>query len=109
MKCLKVQNRLGVKLIETLQDQVDESILPKRLKDTALHNIMESIRRKIGSLINIGSNKVCIVSLTKFYNYIKFTYLNNFLKINKKGKMLMTKHLNFVGGLRQRIIRYHEY
>ena len=47
---------------------------------------MESIRRKIVSLINSGSNKVCIASLAKFYNFLKLCYLKSFSK-----KMLMTK------------------
>ena len=43
------------KLIETLQEQVNGSILFKWLVDTVLFiNIMESIRRKIVSLINLG-------------------------------------------------------
>ena len=72
MKCIKKQNRLGAKLIiETLQGQVDESILLKRLEDTALHKHYGVNQKKIVSLINLGSNKVCVVSLTKFNNFLK--------------------------------------
>ena len=41
-------------LIETLQDQLNEFILPKRLEIQLCINIIESINRKIVSLINIG-------------------------------------------------------
>ena len=34
---------------------------------------MESIRRKIVSLENVGSNKVCVVSLTNFFNFLKLS------------------------------------
>ena len=66
---------------------------------------MESVRRKIGSLINLGSNKVSVVRLTTFYNFLKLCLLKSFSKNNlKKWKMLMTKKIfNFVG-LRQRVI-----
>ena len=50
-------------------------------------NIMESIRRKIVSLINSGSNKVCVVSLTKFYNFLKLYYCQIRIE-NKVGKKL---------------------
>ena len=59
------------KLIETLQDQVNGSILFKRLKEQLCINIIELIRRMIASLINVGSNKVGVASLTKFYNFLK--------------------------------------
>ena len=41
---------------------------------------MESIRRKFVSLINLGSNKVCVVSLTIFFNYFKLCLLKSFSK-----------------------------
>ena len=43
-------------------------------------NIMESIRRKIGSFISLGSNKVCDVSLTIFFNFLKLCLLKSFSK-----------------------------
>ena len=43
MKCIKEQNKSETKLLtEALQDQVNESILLKRLEDTALHKILWS-------------------------------------------------------------------
>ena len=68
---------------------VNESILFKRLIDNVFINIMELIRRKIVSFINSGSNKVCVASLTKFYNFLKLCYLKSFSKkkiIIKKWK-----------------------
>ena len=65
-------------------------------------NIMESIRRKIVSLINLGSNKVCVVSLTNFFlNFLKLCLLKSFSK-KKKKKMKNANDqnfFNFVGGL----------
>ena len=53
---------------------------------------MKSIRRKIVSLINLGSNKVCVVSLTKIFIFFNYVNLNRFLKNNlNKWKMQMTK------------------
>ena len=50
-------------------------------------NIMESIRREIVSLISFGSNKVCVVSLTNFFYFIKLCLLKSFSKkIIKKMK-----------------------
>ena len=72
---------------------------------------MESIRRKIVSLINSGSNKVCVASLTKFYNFLKLVNLISFLreKIKKNKKVKNANDQNFFnfvgGGLRQRVIR----
>ena len=69
---------------------------------------MESIRRKIVSLISLGSNKVCVVSLTIFYNFLKLCLLKSFSKkIIKKMKNANDQNFyNFVGGgLRQRVIR----
>ena len=62
---------------------------------------MESIRRKIASLISLGSSKVCVVSLTNFFNFLKLFLLKSFSKkIIKKWKMLMTKISSiFWGGL----------
>ena len=40
---------------------------------------MESIRRKIVNLINLGSNKVCVVSLTFFY-FLKLCLLKSYSK-----------------------------
>ena len=57
-------------------------------------NIMESIRRKIVSLINSGLSKVCVVSLTKFYNFLKLCLLNIIFK-----KMLMIEISSFLWGL----------
>ena len=64
-------------------------------------NIMESIRRKIVSLINLGSNKVCVVSLTNFFLiFLNYVYLNLFRKNNfKKMKNANDQNFfNFVGG-----------
>ena len=36
---------------------------------------MESIRIKIVSLISLGSNKVCVVSLANFYYFLKLCLL----------------------------------
>ena len=49
---------------------------------------MESIRRKIVIKINLGSNKVFVVSLTKFFNFLKLCKLNIIFekKINKIKK-----------------------
>ena len=66
---------------------------------------MESIRRKIVSLINLGSNKVCVVSLTIFFLFYKLCLLKSFSKkIIKKMKNANDQNFfNFVGeGLRQR-------
>ena len=57
-------------LIDTLQDQLNEFILLKLLADNALHKHMESIRTKTFSLINLGSNKVCVVSLTNILIFL---------------------------------------
>ena len=63
-------------------------------------NIMESITRKIGSLINLGSNKVCVVSLIIFLIFLNYVYLNLFRKNNKKMKNPNDQNFfNFVGGL----------
>ena len=35
-------------------------------------NTMESIRREIASLINLGSNKACVVSLIKLKKLFKY-------------------------------------
>ena len=59
------------KSIETLLDQLNEYISLKRLEDKLCIDIMESIRRKFVILINLGSNKVFVVNLTKFYNFLK--------------------------------------
>ena len=70
---------------------------------------MESIRRKFVSLISLGSNKVCVVSLTIFFIFLYYAYLNLFRKKNnlEKLKMLMTKISSILWrGLRQRAIRY---
>ena len=70
----------------------------KDLKIQLWINIMESIRRKISSLINLGSNKVCVVSLTKFYNFLKLCRLKSFSKeFNKKN--VMDKFCSFLWGL----------
>ena len=72
LKCIKVQNRSGTKLIYwELQDQVNGSILFKWLVDNDLHKHLESIRRKIVIKVNVGSNKVCAVSFKKSYNFPK--------------------------------------
>ena len=48
---------------------------------------MELIRRKIVNLINLGSNKVCVVSLTNFFNFLKLCLLKFFSKkIIKKNE-----------------------
>ena len=61
---------------------------------------MESIRRKIVSLINLGSNKVCVVSLTNFFNFLKLCLLKSFSKkiIKKKKNANDQNFFNFVGG-----------
>ena len=73
---------------------------------------MESIRRKIVSLINSGSNKVCVVNLTNFLIFLNYVNLNQFWKkiIKKNEKCKWPKFLQFCGGLdkgglRQRVIR----
>ena len=44
---------------------------------------MESIIKKIVSLINLGSNKVCFVSLTNFLIiFLNYVYINLFRKYN---------------------------
>ena len=60
---------------------------------------MESIRRKIVSKINLGSNKVCVVSLTNFY-FLKLCLLKSFSKkIIYKMKNANDQNLfDFVGG-----------
>ena len=71
---------------------------------------MESIRRRIVSLINLGSNKVCVVSLTIFLIiFLNYIYLNLFRKKNFNLKNANDQNFfNFVGGgLRQRVIRYN--
>ena len=62
-------------------------------------NIMESIRRKIVSLINLGSHKFCVVSLTIFLIFLNYVYLNLFRKKNfKKMKNANDQNFfNFVG------------
>ena len=66
---------------------------------------MESVRRKIGSLINLGSNKVSVVRFATFYNFLKLCLLKSFSKNNlKKWKMLMTEISSILWGLRQRVI-----
>ena len=110
MKCIKVQNQSGTKPIRWDSSRSIKWIyfVKKRLVDNALHkNIMESIRRKIVSLISLGSNKVCVVSLTIFFNFLKLCLLKSLSKKNyfKKWKMLITKISSILGGLRQRGIR----
>ena len=62
-------------------------------------NIMESIRRKIVSLISLGSNKVCVVSLTIFFYFLKLCLLKSFSKKNlKKMIMLMTEISSILWG-----------
>ena len=64
---------------------------------------MESIRRKIVSLLNLGSNKVCIVSLTKFSNFF-FNYVNLNHFREKKENLNDQNFFNFVGeGLDKRL------
>ena len=46
---------------------VNKSILFKLLVDNALHKHYGINQKKIVSLINLGSNKVCVVSLTNFF------------------------------------------
>ena len=60
---------------------------------------MESIRRKIVSLINLGSNKVWVVRLTKFYILLNYVNLNHFQKKIKIKKINANDQnfLNFVG------------
>ena len=79
----------------------------KRLVDNALHKHYGINQKKIVSLINSGSNKVCVTSLTKFYNFLKLCKLKSFSKkIIKKMKNNNDQNFfNFVG-LRQRVIRY---
>ena len=47
---------------------------------------MESIRRKIVSLIILGSYKVCVVSLTNFLNFLKLYLLKSKIKIILKNE-----------------------
>ena len=64
-------------------------------------NIKESIRRKNVSKINLGSNKVCVVSLIIFFNFLKLCLFKSFSKkIIKKMKNANDQNFfNFVGGL----------
>ena len=41
-----------------------------------------SIRRKYVRLINVGSNKVCVVSLTNFLIFLNYVNLNQFWEKN---------------------------
>ena len=61
---------------------------------------MESIRRKNVSLINLGSNKVCVASLTIFLIFFNYVYFNHFRKkYYKKLKNANDQNFfNFVGG-----------
>ena len=61
---------------------------------------MESIRIKIVSLISLGSNKVCAVSLTIFYNFLKLCLFKSFSKklIKKMKNANDQNFFNFVGG-----------
>ena len=60
---------------------------------------MESIRIKIVSLISLGSNKVCVVSLTIFYNFLKLCLLKSFSKKKLKKRKISNDQnfFNFVG------------
>ena len=66
----KIDQNLS-KSIETRHDQVNESILPKGFEDTALHKHYGINQKKDVSKINVGSNKVYVVSLTNFFNFLK--------------------------------------
>ena len=71
MKCIKVQNLSGTKLInETLQDQLNESILFKRLENTALHKHYGVNQKKDCQPRKFWINKVCVVSLTNFLIFL---------------------------------------
>ena len=61
---------------------------------------MESIRRKIDCFINLESNKVCVVSLTNFFNFLKLCLLKSFSKkiIKKMKNANDQSFFNFVGG-----------
>ena len=57
---------------------------------------MESIRRKIVSLINVGSKIVCVASITKFLIFLNYVNLNHFRqKIIKKEKCKWPTFLQF--------------
>ena len=60
---------------------------------------MESITRKIVNLISLGSNKVCVVSLTIFFNFLKLCLLKSLSKkkIKKMKNANDQNFFNFVG------------
>ena len=79
---------------------VNESILFKRLVDNAFYKNYEINQKKNISLINSGSNKFCVTSLTKFYNFLKLCYLKYFFEKKNNTKMKNANDqnfLNFVG------------
>ena len=48
---------------------------------------MESIRRRLSVSKKLGSNKVCVVCLTKLKNkFLNYVYLNLFWKNNSKNE-----------------------
>ena len=61
---------------------------------------MESIKEKIVNIINLGSNKVCVVSLTNFINFLILSLLNIIFerKNFKKMKMQMTEISSILWG-----------
>ena len=72
----------------------------KRLVDNALYKHYGINQNKNCQLINLGSNKVCVVSLTIFYNFLQLCLLKSFSKkIIKKMKNANDQNFfNFVGG-----------
>ena len=75
--------------------------MPKRLEDTALHKHYGVNQKKDCQPINLGSNKVCVVSLTKFYKFFKLCLLNIIFEkiILKNEKCKWPKFLQFCEGL----------
>ena len=68
MKCIKEQNQSGIKWINWDSSRPNNgSILPKRLEDTALHKHYGVNQKKDCQPYKFKINKVCIVSLTKFF------------------------------------------
>ena len=72
IECTKVQIRLEQsELSEALQEHLNEFILTKKLEEAVLRRHYGIRQTKDCQSINLESNKVGVVSLTKFYNFLK--------------------------------------
>ena len=60
---------------------------------------MESIRRKIVSKINFGSNKFVLLVLQNVIIFLNFVHLNHFREKNLIKKCKWLKFIQFCGGL----------